>query len=173
MWSRPPWLPTSLRRTLLATDTRDRLVESGIQSKLSVLSERIARVVESPESCKAREREMAAAAAEAKQDGDAKLRENVPGNPQGASRAGASSRTDDFVEAPLHRKQGNESTEPLDSIELKVGPELDDLALGAVGALSAMLCSEKVKSTLSESRNHLLEVLMELATIAVGRCGET
>lgn len=132
-----------------------------MQAKLWVLSERIARAIETPEHKRKRLQAGGAAA-------------------EFGSGVGAAAGTDGSLgdstgprESPLVEVvgglggAGQISGEADISMELEPGKELDELAVKCVGALSLMLQSEQAKKVFTgPAYQNGLEILLELATAA-------
>lgn len=135
------------------------MMEHGLQNKLWALAENIARTVETPEHRRAREK-AAEAAAEAAAGTDRSLR-GADGNRE------LSLQEVTTGDEALISEGGDEEREP---IALEAGKQLDELAFKCVGALSLMLRSQEVADALEgpEHQNGL-ELLLELATVALGR----
>lgn len=134
-------------------------MEHGIQDKLWALAENIARTVETPEHQKAREK-AAHAAAEALAGTD-----------------GNSAEVDSTQELPILQKAAvgeievqSDGVGQEERMVLEPGKELDEVAAKCVGAISLMLRSPEVASTLAiPGHYHGLSILLELAMVTQGR----
>lgn len=135
------------------------MIQNGLQANLWALLETIARVVEPPERRKAREKAAATAA-----DTAAEARTGSAEHPGEATET----KEESFAHEP--ERCSGEGKGPTRETELETGPELDELAVNCLGAMSLMLRSEEAKEVLARPGHHPgLNCLLELATVTPDR----
>lgn len=132
-------------------------MENGLLTDLFNLLEKVAMAVETPERRKQREK-----AAEA----SIVVSEDISAEPGCISSQTLGSGD---PQTAVTDKVGGTSQGVEGLGKLTPGQELDELAMGCLGAVSAVLRSDAAKETLSHPRNRGLRVLLELATVAESR----
>eukprot|EP00752_Nemacystus_decipiens_P001778 g1718.t2 len=146
-------------------DMRRRMFEHGVHKKLWALAEKIARTIETPEHRKKREK-AAETAAETAAEAAASTHRSL----KGVSGLRESSPALTAEEDKLAPEDENEQGEGV-SVSLEAGQELDELAAKCVGAISLMLRSRVTADALVGTKHRGLEILLELATLPLGRGG--
>lgn len=148
------------------------MFENGVQKKLWALAQRIARTVETPEHRRNRQKAAEAAAqataqaaAEAAAEAAASIeRSTITARGERESSLHAPTVEDEALLSESGHEEGGGA-----SIPLEAGQELDELAAKCVGALSLMLRSQETADALVGTEHHGLEILLELATVALGK----
>ncbi|CAM9275025.1 unnamed protein product [Scytosiphon promiscuus] len=148
-------------RLAASAGMRRRLMEHGIQDKLWVLAEKIARAVETPEHQKAREKAAQVAA------------EGLAGLDRSSAEADGNQESLLLQEAIGDDGAHDQEIETEgEQIVLEAGNELDELATKCVGAVSLILRSPEAADALATpDHREGLSILLELATVALGRGG--
>lgn len=177
-----PFRPS--RSPLIQKDVRERLIENGLQDTLSTLLESIARTVETPEHRREREKVLTkSVGVEAEAAGDSTDNLNFLGDGKGDRNCSIGGRVPSDQPSGRGDPQvagigilggaGQSYTEGGDfasvAVELKAGPELDELAVCCLGAISVLMRSDEAKGMFLEPGKCVLDVLLELATVSQGR----
>lgn len=153
------------------TDMRQRLLVIGLDAKLSRLLEKLARALETPEQRKARQEaaSVVATVIVGSDDNSSESRDDNEATPATAGELQRSNGPAGPMEMLVESTQGLGPTRDGRDTELRGGPELGEVIVGCVGALSTILYSPEAKNVLLEPGNHVLEALAQLATTPLGR----
>lgn len=132
-------------------------MENGLLTDLFNLLEKVAMAVETPE--RRKQREKATEASIVGGEGISTEPGCISSEPLGSG---------DPPTAAADKLGG--TSQGLEGLgKLTPGQELNELAMGCLGAVSTVLHSDAAKEILSHPRNRCLRVLLEVATVAEGR----